>query len=153
MGEWSDDDLNWIYDRTDGCCHLCGRKVHFHNYGCSGRVGAWEVEHSVPRACGGTDHRNNLFPACIPCNRGKQAATTRSVRGGNGLSRAPRSSREKALVRRANTINWGVGGSLVGGLIGGLVGAAVGRPSAGVALGICLGTGVGAGLGSTEPVT
>jgi hypothetical protein len=56
--------LNDIYDRTTGRCHLCGKRLAFHNYGCHGTRGAWHIEHSVPRANGGTDHVNNLYPGC-----------------------------------------------------------------------------------------
>ena len=72
--------LNDIYDRTTGRCHLCGKRLAFHNYGCHGTRGAWHIEHSVPRANGGTDHLNNLYPGCIPCNLSKGTRSTRSVR-------------------------------------------------------------------------
>lgn len=79
--EWSDSQLSAIYDRTSGYCHICRKKLAFSNYACSGERGAWEVEHSVPRAAGGTDRLNNLFAACIDCNRSKGACSTRSCRG------------------------------------------------------------------------
>jgi len=68
---FSDDDLNEIYDRTSGYCHICHRKLAFINYGVLGARGAWEVEHSKPQARGGTHMRTNLYAACIPCNRSK----------------------------------------------------------------------------------
>jgi hypothetical protein len=42
-------DLNAIYDRTSGYCHIFHRKLVFTNYGIVGAKGAWEVEHSGPR--------------------------------------------------------------------------------------------------------
>jgi HNH endonuclease len=45
---------------------------------------ACEVEHLIPWSLGGTDHLNNLYPACIPCNRGKGTTSTRTVRAWNG---------------------------------------------------------------------
>jgi 5-methylcytosine-specific restriction endonuclease McrA len=65
--------LRRIYDRTEGHCHICGKKLSFANYAISSGRGAWEVEHSVAKATGGTNHLNNLFPACITCNRSKRS--------------------------------------------------------------------------------
>jgi hypothetical protein len=58
---FSDDTLSRTYDRTGGDCHVCGRKVFFTNYRIVGARGAWEVEHSIPRYLGGTNHLNNLY--------------------------------------------------------------------------------------------
>ena len=53
--------LRRIYDKTTGRCHICGKRLSLANYGLLGERGAWEVEHSNPRAKGGRDHMNNLF--------------------------------------------------------------------------------------------
>jgi 5-methylcytosine-specific restriction endonuclease McrA len=37
----------------------------------AGERGVWEVEHSVARAKCGSNHGNNLYAACITCNRSK----------------------------------------------------------------------------------
>ncbi len=74
---WTDDELNDIYDKTGGYCRYCRKKLSFSNYGRPGEKGAWEVDHSIPRVRGGTDHLNNLVPACIECNRSKQDLTPR----------------------------------------------------------------------------
>jgi len=76
--------LRRIYDRTSGYCHICKRKMSFTNYGMARKKGAWEVEHSVPRAKGGTDHGNNLFGAHITCNREKSDFTTQTARSWHG---------------------------------------------------------------------
>ena len=91
---FNDEALSRIFDRTDGRCHICGKTLCFQNYGASGRRGAWEVEHSMPRARGGTDHANNLFAACIPCNRAKGTVTTRTARRWNDRTAAPFSREE-----------------------------------------------------------
>lgn len=70
-----------IYERTNGRCHICRKQLAWCNYGVLGTHGAWEVEHSIPRAAGGTDHLNNLYPACIGCNRSKGDGSTRSETG------------------------------------------------------------------------
>lgn len=96
------DKLKTIYAKTDGRCHLSGKKLSFTNYGTFGARGAWEIEHSVPKSKGGSDHMNNLYPACIAANRAKGNVTTRTARAGNGLTRAPRSAEGKEQLRQEN---------------------------------------------------
>ena len=74
---YSEDELNYIYDKTDGYCYHCGKKLAWTNYGIPDARGAWEVDHSRPLARGGTDYLRNLVPACVPCNRSKGDLTTR----------------------------------------------------------------------------
>jgi 5-methylcytosine-specific restriction endonuclease McrA len=74
---YTEDELNYIYDKNEGYCWHCDKKLAFTNYGRVGEKGAWEVDHSIPVARGGTDHLNNLVPACIECNRSKQDLTSR----------------------------------------------------------------------------
>ena len=77
---YSKRELDDIYHKTDGYCHLCGRKVYRTNYGKLGRRGPWHVEHSVPKSRGGTSYFRNLFPACIDCNLDKGTRTGKSYR-------------------------------------------------------------------------
>jgi 5-methylcytosine-specific restriction endonuclease McrA len=98
-----------IYDRTSGYCHICHKKVAFTNYGVVGARGAWEVEHSNPRAEGGTDRLNNLYPACIPCNRSKGTQSTRTVRARNGKTRAPLSRENREKAKTINAVLYGLG--------------------------------------------
>lgn len=72
--------LRRIYDKTDGNCHLCGGSLAFSNYGNLGSRGAWEVDHSIPKAKGGTDNLNNLFPAHTSCNRVKRDKHKNAIR-------------------------------------------------------------------------
>jgi 5-methylcytosine-specific restriction endonuclease McrA len=72
---WDDGRLNTIYDKTGGYCSYCEKKIAWANYGAPGRKGSWEVDHSIPLARGGTDHLNNLVPACTWCNREKGTMT------------------------------------------------------------------------------
>lgn len=131
---YTDTELRRIYDRTGGYCHICGKKLSFTNYGCAGEKGAWHVEHSVPRAKGGTDHGNNLYAACINCNLEKDTFTTKTARGWNGRSRAPLSRVQRKRAQASNTAG--------GALIGGLIGLAVGGPVVG-ALGAIGGAAIG----------
>ncbi len=132
---YTDETLSAIYDRTSGYCHICGKKLAFTNYGKPGARGAWEVEHSVARANGGTDRLNNLYAACIPCNREKRDGSTRTARAHNGRTRAPLSRERRGAAKTRNALAGGAAGAILGGrffgpagaLIGGLIGAAVGK--------------------------
>jgi len=117
--------LRRIYDKTTGYCHICGKKLSFSNYGLIDEKGAWEVEHSNPRAKGGQDHLNNLFAACIACNREKKDVTTQTARSWHDRKKAPLSKTQRKKAKRSNAI----AGAIIGGLVGsiaGPVGAAAG---------------------------
>lgn len=126
--------LQKIYKKTDGNCHICHKKLNLKNYAINGAIGAWEIEHSIPKAKGGTDNLNNLFPAHIKCNRKKGTLNTKTVRAYHGNSRAPYSKAKKEAIKNDNTtagaiIGCGLGfafggpfGSLVGSFIGGIIG-------------------------------
>ena len=77
---YSNEQLNDIYNKTDGYCHICGKKLSFTNYALVGERGAWEVDHSEPLRGGGTGYYRNLVPACIECNRSKGATSGRRIR-------------------------------------------------------------------------
>lgn len=98
--------LRAIYDRTEGQCHICRKRLSFRNYGLFGKRGAWEIEHSVAQARGGTHHGNNLFAACISCNRGKGDCSSRTARRQHGFQCAPYSARNK---KRNAAIGAGIG--------------------------------------------
>jgi hypothetical protein len=59
---YTSEQLNRIYDRTSGYCHICCKKLSFKHYGRYGERGAWHAEHSRPRARGGTNHGNSCTP-------------------------------------------------------------------------------------------
>jgi 5-methylcytosine-specific restriction endonuclease McrA len=126
---FSDDRLNRIFDRTSGYCHVCGKKLAFSNYGVAGARGAWEVEHSVPRCEGGTDHLNNLYAACIPCNRQKGRGCTRKARARHARTRAPLSAGRRERLRGENALAGGLLGATLGmvaGPLGVFAGALIG---------------------------
>lgn len=75
-----DDRLEAIFDKTDGDCTYCEKQLAWSNYGQPGYRSAWEVDHSVPMSRGGTDHLNNLVPACLDCNREKSDMTGQEFR-------------------------------------------------------------------------
>jgi len=115
---FNEEQLRKIYDRTSGYCHLCGKKLSFKNYGKYGTHAPWEVEHSIPRSKGGSNHMNNLYPSCISCNKQKGNAANKSVRSKYGITKAPLSipARKKAKIQNAA---WaGVTGGVIGYLLG-----------------------------------
>lgn len=130
----SNERLNAIYDKTNGYCHLCHKKLAFSNYGINGAKGAWHIDHSIPRAKGGSDHLNNLYAACIPCNLTKSDSNNKLVRSVYGHKRAPYSKSKLESIKNTNTsggfivgaiigLRFGPIGALVGGLVGGLIGS------------------------------
>jgi 5-methylcytosine-specific restriction endonuclease McrA len=126
---FSKKELRDIYDRTSGRCHLCHSRRAIRNYGKFGAKGAWEVEHSRAQAIGGTHRFNNLYVACISCNRSKGAKPTRSVRARYGLARAPLSKQARQAARAENAVGAGALGVLLGvpfGPVGMWIGAALG---------------------------
>jgi 5-methylcytosine-specific restriction endonuclease McrA len=104
------DQLNWIFARTSGLCHICRKSLCRNNYGRLRARGSWQVEHSVPKSKGGTDHLNNLFPACCDCNLKKSNRTTRTARGWHENTKAPLSTAAREKARGENTF---LGGFLV----------------------------------------
>ena len=125
--------LNAIYDKTNGYCHICHKKIAFSNYGLNGAKGAWHIDHSIPRAKGGSDHLNNLYPACIPCNLYKKDSSNSTIRRVHGNKRAPFSKNKLERIKSENTAKGivagasiglllGPGGAFIGGLVGGIIG-------------------------------
>lgn len=126
---FNEEELNQIYERTSGYCHICHKKLAFNNYGKLGARAAWEVEHSNPQAKGGSNCLNNLYPACISCNRSKGDSSTASARAKNGKTRAPLSSENRKKAKAGNALAGGALGAMVGavaGPIGAIIGACVG---------------------------
>lgn len=125
--------LSNIFKKTSGMCHLCHKKLVLKNHGEIGARGAWEVEHSKPKSKNGTDHMNNLYPACISCNRSKGNGTNYSVRSKNGVRNAPLSMKKRKRMAYGNIIIGAVSGAYVGRffgptgfLVGGTIGAVFG---------------------------
>lgn len=134
---FDDDRLDRVFKKTRGICHGCRKQLTRSNYGQPNRRGSWEVDHSVPKAQGGTDHLNNLYPICTDCNREKGDSHARTLRSKHGYSRPPLSPKEYQKKKRDHaagggilgaTIGWGTGGPL-GALICGAIGAGIGASS------------------------
>jgi 5-methylcytosine-specific restriction endonuclease McrA len=125
--------LKKIYSKTDGNCHICHSSLTFSSYG---KTKGWQIDHSVPKAKGGTNHLNNLLSACSGCNNEKGTYHTKTARGWNGKTRAPYNKAKKQKIKTNNT----VGGAVIGGLIGSLLGPG----------GAALGATIGGAIGNTN---
>jgi len=126
--------LQKIFERTNGCCHICGEKLSFSCYG-----NTWEVEHSIPRAKGGTDHLNNLFAAHTSCNRSKGIKHTRTARAEYGNTRAPHSKQKLGELQAQHSVL----GAVVGGLVGLILTPVLGPEM--IFIGVAAGGAIGAG--------
>jgi len=131
---YTNDELDRIFRRTTGKCHLCGVNLTRSNHARQGARGAWEVEHSVPRSKGGTDRMSNLYAAHITCNREKSNMTTRTARGWNGKTRAPMNPERRDRAKTENAVlgaglgalAWAVvfgPGAILGAMVGGCIGS------------------------------
>jgi 5-methylcytosine-specific restriction endonuclease McrA len=127
--KFTEQQLQRIYRRTSGYCHICHKKLAYGNYGKFGHRGAWEVDHSNCQANDGGHHGNNLFAACISCNRRKSDSTTAVARRRHNKVRAPLSRSKRKAAKFENGI--------AGAIVGGAVGAIFGPP--GVAIGSIVG--------------
>lgn len=56
-----------VFEKSGGKCFYCGAVLTLD--------GKWHVEHSFPRALGGSDELPNLVAACVPCNLAKSDRT------------------------------------------------------------------------------
>ena len=126
MSKFDEGTLRAVFAKTDGRCHLCGAPIAWSNYAAHGTRGAWEIDHSVPVADGGTDHLNNLLPAHTSCNRSKQRRSSRAARITNGRTRAPLSPAAIERERLGNAATGAFAGGLIGARFGGPVGFWIG---------------------------
>lgn len=108
--KWTPEKRRLIFDRTSGKCHICHSALEFSSYG---KDDGWEVEHSNPRANGGTDRLSNLYPAHVKCNRSKGVKTTASARRKFGKKRAPLSVEKRRESKLSNGFWNGLGVAVV----------------------------------------
>lgn len=125
MTKFTDDQLDRIYARTGGHCHICRGRMARANYGRPGTRGEWSVDHSVPQVKGGSHHLNNLYAAHWSCNSSKGAGANRSARAVHGYRQAPLAHSAKKEAVAGNAIAGGALGLLAGALIGGPVAAVI----------------------------
>lgn len=61
----------FIYDKFGGCCAYCGKELEWKDM---------QVDHVMPLRKGGSDTRDNMFPACRRCNHYKGTLTLEQFR-------------------------------------------------------------------------
>lgn len=116
--KFTEQQLRKIFEKTDGYCHLCHKKLAFKNRGKNGERGAWHVEHTNAKANGGTDHLNNLMASCISCNLEKGVRPVKVIRSKKAVSRAPYSKKKKEILKKQNITT----GYILGGVLGSTIG-------------------------------
>lgn len=52
--------LGSVFSKTNGHCWYCGFELD--------PFGLWHIDHQIPQSQNGTDHIDNLVPACRSCN-------------------------------------------------------------------------------------
>lgn len=102
-----------VYAKCGGKCHLCHRRIILSHYGRNDVPSGWHIDHSVPRAMGGTDHQNNLLPACWYCNLSKGARPSEMVRRRNGVAGIP-PPRAQEQVESESNVGWVFGLGAIG---------------------------------------
>lgn len=70
-GDYTPEDIHARYAAQGGRCWWCG----------TGLNGAYQIDHVVPLAKGGSNHADNLVCACAPCNRSKSDKLPHEWRG------------------------------------------------------------------------
>ena len=61
-----------IFDSNQGCCHICGEKIH---------VGEpWDADHVVPRGLTGSDNLDEFRPTHKACHKEKTRDDNRAVK-------------------------------------------------------------------------
>ena len=72
--------LKTIWQKTNGHCHFCGKKLIFSAYGPrGGKRGKWQVDHIFPKTKGGANSLENYLPICSACNRLRWMWTGRKI--------------------------------------------------------------------------
>jgi len=57
---FTEEEVNAVYNKTDGYCKYCGKRLSFVNYGKNGKRGAWHIDHSKAWVKGGSSYLRNL---------------------------------------------------------------------------------------------
>ncbi|GEM_PF-5642745 len=65
--KYSDSELIWVFNRSEGRCVYCGEEVSFHAFQAFGQTNAWVIDRFIPTEHGGTDQIFNWVAACPSC--------------------------------------------------------------------------------------
>ena len=64
---FAEDVVKNAFDRVNGYCQECGKKLVFHSRGKTDKRGAWEARHMIPVSEGGNDLIRNCMILCMEC--------------------------------------------------------------------------------------
>lgn len=85
-----------VYNKMDGHCAYCGRKLQYANM---------QVDHVVPLRKGGPDVLDNMLPACRSCNHYKDTLTVQQFR--EMVEKMPETLERDSVTYR-NAVRFGV---------------------------------------------
>ena len=84
-----------VFSEHGGKCHLCGAPIQ------AGQ--AWDIDHVIPLALGGTNDAANLRPAHAKCHRGTDSKTSDDVKS---ISRADRLAKKHFGIAAPKKKKW-----------------------------------------------
>jgi len=64
---FSEDVVKNAFDKVNGYCQICGKKLIFNSRGNAEARGAWEARHIKPVSEGGKDEVRNCMVLCMEC--------------------------------------------------------------------------------------
>jgi 5-methylcytosine-specific restriction endonuclease McrA len=79
---FTEDIVKNAFDRVNGYCQTCGKKLVFNSRGNTGARGAWEARHIKPVSEGGKDEVRNCAIFCMECyNKPAEVKTVKKSLG------------------------------------------------------------------------
>jgi len=70
---WTEEERNYIFNKTKGRCRHCNKPIVFKNR-MKGQRGAWHVDHGRSLQNSGSNHLKNLWALCVDCNLDKSTS-------------------------------------------------------------------------------
>ena len=65
---YSEEELNHAFEKSNGYCWWCGKKLVFNNYGIFTKEG-WDIDDTYHVKNRKNSHLKSFVAACIECNR------------------------------------------------------------------------------------
>lgn len=83
-----------IYNKCEGHCAYCGMRLSYKQF---------TIDHVIPLSSGGSNHQDNLLPACVYCNRLKASMTLPEFRK-ELLKKLTEDLQRKEIYQRASLV-------------------------------------------------
>lgn len=64
---FTEDVIRNAFEKVNGYCQICGKKLVYNNRGSTEGRGGWEAEHIKPVSEGGNDTIRNCMILCMEC--------------------------------------------------------------------------------------